>query len=35
VAAELAEEARAAVDALLGGEKPAHETRQTAGLAAG
>lgn len=34
-AAELAEEARAAVDALLAGEKPAHESRSTAGLAAG
>jgi 1-acyl-sn-glycerol-3-phosphate acyltransferase len=34
-AAELAEEARAAVDALLGGEEPAHESRPTLGLAAG
>jgi 1-acyl-sn-glycerol-3-phosphate acyltransferase len=34
-AAELAEEARAAVDALLGGEEPAPESRRTAGLAAG
>ena len=34
-AAELAEEARAAVDALLAGQKPAHESRRTAGLAAG
>jgi hypothetical protein len=34
-AAELAEEARAAVDALLSGEEPAHESRPTLGLAAG
>jgi 1-acyl-sn-glycerol-3-phosphate acyltransferase len=34
-AAELAEEARAAVDALLAGEEPAHESRPTLGLAAG
>jgi 1-acyl-sn-glycerol-3-phosphate acyltransferase len=34
-AAELAEEARAAVDAMLVGEKPAHESRRTPGLAAG
>ena len=34
-AAELAEEARAAVDALLIGEKPSHESRRTPGLAAG
>jgi hypothetical protein len=34
-AAELAEEVRAAVDALLAGEEPAHESRPTLGLAAG
>jgi 1-acyl-sn-glycerol-3-phosphate acyltransferase len=34
-AAELAETARAAVDALLAGREPAHPTRGTAGLAAG
>jgi hypothetical protein len=34
-AAELAEEARAAVDALVAGEEPAHESRPTLGLAAG
>ncbi len=34
-AAELAEEARAAVDALMAGEAPAHESRPTLGLAAG
>jgi hypothetical protein len=34
-AAELAEEARAAVDALVVGEAPAHESRPTLGLAAG
>jgi hypothetical protein len=34
-AAELAEEARAAVDALLIGEKPSHGSRRTPGLAAG
>jgi hypothetical protein len=34
-AAELAEEARAAVDALLSGQEPAHVTRPTLGLAAG
>jgi hypothetical protein len=34
-AAELAEVARAAVDALLAGQKPAHESRRTPGLAAG
>jgi hypothetical protein len=34
-AAELAEEARAAVDALVTGQEPAHESRPTLGLAAG
>lgn len=34
-AAELAEEARATVDALLAGEEPAHAKRPTLGLAAG
>jgi hypothetical protein len=34
-AAELAEEARAAVDALVAGQEPAHESRPTLGLAAG
>jgi hypothetical protein len=34
-AAELAEEARAAVDALVTGDEPAHESRPTLGLAAG